>query len=163
MSVGNRSLQPLPATPTTPVSTTALPQPITTAPETPVEVETLADASGTDPLAEGQEVETALIEPAATDSSADVTEDDLIGAWSASTPTATCSINLSLTNWTGGFRASTRNCGDVQLATLSAWSVEGRQVILRGTDGEPLGRLFRTGETRYAGQLETGQALTVFR
>lgn len=172
MSSNTNTVQPLTPVPTTAVSSSALPQPITIGqPVVDPQTQTLSEAAGVesatlDPALDGQNAlpatgaATASPVPSA---DANVSEDDLIGAWSASTPSATCSINLSLTNWTGGYRASTRNCGDVQLSTLSAWAVEGQQVLLKGTDGTPLARLFRTGGTRYAGQLESGQAVTVFR
>jgi hypothetical protein len=165
---GGGGLRPLPPVPTTTVTANTLPQPITFGQEPAIESQTLEDIAGTDPDAPlDGDLETALLEsdplPEPPGGASDVTEDDLIGAWSATTPAATCSINLSLTTWQGGYRASTRNCGDVQMAGLTAWSIEGRQVILRGTDGVTLGRLFRTGPTRYAGQLESGDALTLFR
>lgn len=170
MSSG-RQLQPLTPVPTTAVSATALPQPITLAEETPVETQALDDVaiSGLEGLGQDGSLEsdpfgeTGALDQAGGDAGAGIDENDMIGVWSAVTPAANCSVNLSLTSWQGGFRASTRNCGDVQLATLSAWSVEGQQVLLLGTEGTPLGRLFRTGPTRYAGQLETGEALTFFR
>lgn len=172
MSGGNR-VRPLTPAPTTAVSSSSLPQPIATPQNTAVQSQTLADANGLDPANQALlgDVETALGAPGtglenvplSADGSVEVGEDDLVGVWSASTPAATCSINLSLTNWQGGFRASTRNCADVQMAGLSAWSIEGQQVLLKGAEGAPLARLFRTGPTRYAGQLETGEAVTVFR
>lgn len=172
MSGGDR-VRPLTPVPTTAVSSTSLPQPITFPGDTGVESQTLADANGLDPANEALlgNVDTALGAPGtglanvplSSDGGVEVGEDDLVGVWSAATPAATCSVNLSLTNWQGGFRASTRNCADVQMAGLSAWSIEGQQVLLKGTDGAPLARLFRTGPTRYAGQLETGEAITVFR
>lgn len=162
MSAGNNQLAPLTPVPTRSVASAPLAQPLAMPPVQPVATQTLADAAGQPLDGSAAGTQTALATPAAAAATA-VTEDDLIGAWSASTPAATCSINLSLTNWTGGYRASTRNCGDTQLASLSAWSVEGQQVVLKGTDGAPLARLYRTGGTRYAGQLESGQAVTVFR
>lgn len=173
MSGGN-ALRPLPPVPTTTVTANTLPQPITFGQEPTIESQTLDDVAGADPNAPfdpnaplNGETQIAGLEPAPLPEppggAAAVTEDDLIGAWTATTPAATCSINLSLTSWQGGFRASTRNCGDLQLAGLTAWSIDGQQVILRDTEGAPLGRLFRTGPTRYAGQLDTGDALTLFR
>jgi hypothetical protein len=143
-------------------------------PGTERESQTLEDVAGTDPNApfdpnaplDGSVDAAGLASaplPEPPGGASEVSEDDLIGAWSAATPMATCSINLSLTTWQGGYRASTRNCGDVQLSGLTAWSIEGQQVLLRDTEGAPIGRLFRTGPTRYAGQLDTGGALTLFR
>jgi hypothetical protein len=173
MSGGN-TLRPLPPVPTTTVTANSLPQPITFGQEPAIESQTLDDVAGTDPNApfdpnaplDGSVDAAGLASaplPEPPGGAAEVSEDDLIGAWSAATPMATCSINLSLTTWQGGYRASTRNCGDVQLSGLTAWSIEGQQVLLRDTEGAPIGRLFRTGPTRYAGQLDTGGALTLFR
>lgn len=168
---GGSNLRPLTPVPTTPVSATSLPQPIVTQ-----QNQTLNEAVGFNPdgtpILPGDTavettplpgLETATLTPTVPEGAGEVSEDDLIGAWSASTPLATCSLNLSLTTWQGGFRASTRNCGDAQLATLGAWSVEGQQVMLKSADGATLARLFRTGPTRYVGQLESGGAVTVFR
>lgn len=172
MSGGNR-VRPLTPAPTTAVSSNSLPQPISLPQDTSVQSQTLADSNGLDPANQALlgDVDTALGAPGtglenvalSADGGVEVAEDDLVGVWSAATPAATCSINLSLTNWQGGFRASTRNCADVQMAGLSAWSIDGQQVLLKGAEGAPLARLFRTGPTRYAGQLETGEAVTVFR
>lgn len=172
MSGGDR-VRPLTPVPTTAVSSTSLPQPIAFPQDTSVQSQTLADANGLDPANQALlgNVDSALGTPGSglesvplgANGGVEIAEDDLVGVWSAATPAATCSVNLSLTNWQGGFRASTRNCADVQMAGLSAWSIEGQQVLLKGTDGAPLARLFRTGPTRYAGQLETGEAVTVFR
>lgn len=166
MSFGGRGgLSPLPATPTQPVATNTLPAPATLPDtNTSVETTTLEDAVGV--TTDGSSTIETAVAPGLSntaDTGSSVTEDDLIGVWSASTTAATCSINLSLTTWTGGFRGSTRSCGDPQLANLGAWSVEGRQVLLKDGEGNTLARLFRTAEMRYAGQLENGQAVTVFR
>ncbi|MFK7792389.1 MAG: AprI/Inh family metalloprotease inhibitor [Devosiaceae bacterium] len=175
MGGGGNQLRPLTPVPTTSVTATSLPQPITTSQDTAFESQTLDEAAGInqglDPLDPNapfdSSVQSAALDgaplPSSTQGGSEVSEDELIGAWSAATPSATCAINLSLTTWQGGYRASTRNCGDVQMAGLTAWSVEGQQVFLKGADGATLARLFRTGPTRYAGQLETGGAVTVFR
>lgn len=167
MSGGNQ-LRPLPPVPTTTVTANSLPQPITFGQEPTIESQSLDDVAGTTPDSRVDGAfDTAALEPAPLPQppggATDVTEDDLIGAWSAATPVATCSINLSLTTWQGGYRASTRNCADVQMAALTAWSIEGQQVLLRDTEGAPIGRLYRTGPTRYAGQMDSGDALTLFR
>ncbi len=166
--MSSNTLRPLPPVPTTSVTSSALPAPITIGQEPTIQSQSLDETGATDPNAPLVEpVESAALDattlPTSTDGGEPVTEDDLIGVWSANTPAATCSLNLSLTSWQGGFRASTRNCADVQVATLTAWALEGNQVLLRGTDGATLARLFRTGPTRYAGQMETGQAITLFR
>lgn len=167
MSGGNQ-LRPLPPVPTTTVTANSLPQPITFGQEPTIESQSLDDVAGTGPESRVDGAfDTATLEPAPLPQppggASEVTEDDLIGAWSATTPVATCSINLSLTTWQGGYRASTRNCADVQMAALTAWSIEGQQVLLRDTEGAPIGRLYRTGPTRYAGQMDSGDALTLFR
>ena len=176
-------VQPLTPAPTTAVTSSSLPQPITIGSSAPT-TQTLDQAARLDPTLQGgtaieTPVETVALDPAlngaegvaastalpgtTANNGPTLSEDDLIGVWSASTPVATCSVNLSLTSWEGGYRASTRNCADIQLASLAAWSIEGQQVLLRSGDGATLARLFRTAPTRYAGQLETGQPVTVFR
>ncbi|MCB1508474.1 MAG: AprI/Inh family metalloprotease inhibitor [Hyphomicrobiaceae bacterium] len=165
-----------PATATTPVASTNLP-PVTIQPTTPNQ--TLEQAVGPDgqpleqPTGVPPDAETevaALPDPAAapdpaagTSGGTDLTEDDLIGVWSASTGGIPCSLNLSLTSWTGGYRASARNCGDPVIAGVQAWNVAGRQVLLFGEGGAPLATLYATQGTRYSGQTATGRPISLSR
>lgn len=88
----------------------------------------------------------------------------LLGAWNVSSQADTCAMNLSLTTWTGGFRASTRKCTSAGLQSIGAWQLAGKQLTLLDTQGGTLARLFASGPNRFDGTTETGSnAISVFR
>ena len=88
----------------------------------------------------------------------------VLGAWNVSTTDDSCALNLSLTTWTGGFRASTRKCSTDQLNTIGAWNVAGKQLTLFNKTGGVIARLVASGDNRFDGTTETGGAsISVFR
>ena len=88
----------------------------------------------------------------------------VLGAWNVSTNADTCALNLSLTTWTGGFRASTRKCSTDQLSTIGAWNVAGKQLTLYNKTGGVIARLVASGDNRFDGTTETGgTSISVFR
>ena len=88
----------------------------------------------------------------------------VLGAWNVSTKADTCALNLSLTTWTGGFRASTRKCSTDQLSTIGAWNVAGKQLTLYNKTGGVIARLVASGDNRFDGTTETGgTSISVFR
>ena len=88
----------------------------------------------------------------------------VLGAWNVSTNADSCALNLSLTTWTGGFRASTRKCSTEQLQTIGAWNVAGKQLTLFDRTGGVIARLVASGDNRFDGTTETGGAsISVFR
>lgn len=84
---------------------------------------------------------------------------DLLGGWTISSSGDSCQLFMTLTSWTGGYRASTRGCNNETLKSISAWNLSGKQVVLAGTGGTPLATLFPSGTSRFDGQ--TGQGLPV--
>ncbi|MEP3629510.1 MAG: AprI/Inh family metalloprotease inhibitor [Hyphomicrobiales bacterium] len=88
----------------------------------------------------------------------------VLGAWNVSTNADSCALNLSLTTWTGGFRASTRKCSTDQLLGIGAWNVAGKQLSLFNKTGGLIARLVVSGDNRFDGTTETGGAsISVFR
>ena len=90
---------------------------------------------------------------------------DLLGAWTLASGAEQCSLNVNLTNWTGGYRASTRGCGSSDLQRINAWVLDGKQVVLLAEDGQTvIARLYSTSPARFDGQAEMdGRAVSFFR
>lgn len=92
----------------------------------------------------------------------ELTREALIGRWSAGTGGSTCDVFLSLTKWTGGYRAASRGCvGDA--ATITAWDVQGKQVILSDSAGNQVARLYQSAGERYDGSTASGQPISLSR
>jgi hypothetical protein len=70
---------------------------------------------------------------------------------------------MTLTSWTGGYRASTRGCNSEVLKSISAWNLNGTQVVLAGTGGSPVATLAASGNTRFDGQTGQGAAVSFYR
>lgn len=88
----------------------------------------------------------------------------VLGAWNVSTNADSCALSLSLTTWTGGFRASTRKCSTDQLIGIGAWNVAGKQLSLFNKTGGLIARLVVSGDNRFDGTTEIGGAsISVFR
>lgn len=92
----------------------------------------------------------------------ELTREALIGRWSAGTGGTTCDVFLSLTKWTGGYRAASRGCvGDA--AAITAWNVQGKQVILSDSGGNQVARLYQSANERYDGSTSAGQSISLSR
>jgi hypothetical protein len=87
---------------------------------------------------------------------------DLLGGWTISSAGDSCQLFMTLTTWTGGYRASTRGCSSGVLKSISAWNLEGKQVVLAGTGGTPVARLSSAGNNRFDGRTETGTVPVTF-
>jgi hypothetical protein len=68
----------------------------------------------------------------------------------------TCQLFMTLTAWTGGYRASTRDCSSTVLGQISAWDLNGSQVTLASADGTALATLTSMGGGRFEGTLAAG-------
>ena len=95
-------------------------------------------------------------------SAQDLTKEELIGRWTLAADNQTCDIFLSLTKWTGGYRAASRGCSG-QSAVISAWDVQGKQVVLSDSTGTNVARLYKTASERYSGSLTTGGTVGMSR
>lgn len=101
--------------------------------------------------------------PRETRESGPVSQEDVLGQWSVRTPEESCQLNVSLTSWEGGYRASTRNCSSPELASVGAWNLEGNLVVLKDDDGNPVARLQRGGGAGFDGRLELGGSVSMNR
>ena len=139
------------AAPTTPVESSNLPPP----PGSPNPV----PANGTD--ASNQP----LTPPAGAPTpgtGAGVGRTDLLGGWTITSGPDSCQLFMTLTTWTGGYRASTRGCNGTLLKSISAWNLQGAEVVLSGQGGAPVARLASTGGNRFEGQAN-GQPISFYR
>ena len=87
---------------------------------------------------------------------------DLLGGWTIASGSDSCQLFMTLTSWTGGYRASTRGCTDPTLKSIQAWNLQNGQVTLAGQGGSPVATLTSSGNNRFDGQAN-GQAISFFR
>ena len=92
----------------------------------------------------------------------ELTRDSMVGRWTISTGGNSCDVFLALTKWTGGYRAASRGCTD-QAALISAWDVQGKQVLLSDTSGNQFARLYKSGDKRFDGTTASGQPISLNR
>ncbi|WP_084175127.1 AprI/Inh family metalloprotease inhibitor [Afifella pfennigii] len=88
---------------------------------------------------------------------------DLLGGWTVASGADRCQLFMSLTSWSGGYRASTRGCSSPALQNVSAWNISGNQVSLLDQSGATVARLYPSSKTQFNGQTETGSAISVMR
>lgn len=163
---------PLPAAPTTPVTSSALPPP------PPVTAPTASTGTPVDPMAAPAQpaAGTAAGIPVATNNpsaaSAPSTPDkggpaigrgELAGGWKLSSSADNCQLFITLTTWSGGYRASTKGCSSAEFQRISAWDVAGRQVFLKSGDGAVVATLTPAGQERYAGSTGSKQSVSLSR
>ncbi|MEX3011671.1 protease inhibitor Inh/omp19 family protein [Hoeflea sp. TYP-13] len=92
----------------------------------------------------------------------EVTRDSMVGRWTISTGGNSCDVFLALTKWTGGYRAASRGCTD-QAALISAWDVQGKQVVLNDSSGNQFATLYKSGDKRFDGTTAVGQPISLNR
>jgi len=88
---------------------------------------------------------------------------DLLGGWTVASAGDTCQLFMTLTSWTGGYRASTRGCNSEVLKSISAWNVSGKEVVLSGSGGSSVATLFSSGSGRFDGQTDQGSQIIFYR
>ena len=91
-----------------------------------------------------------------------VSRNSVLGAYKVTTDGGNCQIILSLTKWSGGYRAASRGCPG-KVADVSAWDVSGSQVVLKDSSGSNVANLDSTGNARYEGRTNGGQNITLYR
>lgn len=119
-----------------------------------------SDSAENEPLGPPSGSQTAMAAPAAGGSALGRT--DLLGGWTITSAGDSCQLFMTLTSWTGGYRASTRGCTSDILKSISAWNLQGSEVILAGQGGTPLARLASSGNNRFDGQAG-GQVVSFYR
>jgi hypothetical protein len=145
---------PLAAAPTGSVSAVPLPPPAADAPPP-------GGASGLAALSPGSGAPPAGGTPAA--ESVEVGRTDLLGGWTINAAGDSCQLFMTLTTWSGGYRASTRGCTNPAIQKISAWNLEGRQIQLLDDSNATVARLYAASKTQYNGQTEGGGPVTVTR
>ncbi|MBP0616723.1 protease inhibitor Inh/omp19 family protein [Jiella mangrovi] len=91
-----------------------------------------------------------------------LSRNSVLGAYKVTTDGGNCQIILSLTKWSGGYRAASRGCPG-KVADVSAWDVSGSQVVLRDSGGSNVASLNSSGGSRYEGRTTGGQSITLYR
>ena len=155
----------LPPVASAPVEKSALPPPpvdpnAQTLPPSPPASATLppADAASLPPAGGGTQA------PAgAAPARAELGRTDLLGGWSLRSGSESCQLFMTLTSWTGGYRASTRGCQSPTLKGISAWSLNGSQVVLAGAGGAPVAHLNAAGTNSFSGTADSGQPIAFSR
>ncbi|MEC5325704.1 protease inhibitor Inh/omp19 family protein [Aurantimonas sp. A3-2-R12] len=95
-------------------------------------------------------------------SSGPISRNSVLGAYKVTTTGGNCQIILSLTKWTGGYRAASRGCPGA-VADVSAWDVSGNQVVLKDSGGSNVANLNSSGGSRYEGRTKSGQQISLYR
>lgn len=140
-----RGPAPLPASPVSPVQSQTLPPPLAGDP--------LAPPAGT---AEAP-VDLAATTPPAAPSTTEVRRPELSGGWTLASAGESCQLFMSLTTWSGGYRANTRGCASDELKSVGAWDLSGQTVVLKDASGSPVARLSSTAPARFSGQTEVSK------
>jgi len=151
-STSTRYAAPLPATPSQPVSSGQL-QPIEPV-QPPVE-EVVEETVTTE--------ETQMAALPDQTSALNLERTDLLGGWGVTSAGETCQLFMTLTTWTGGYRASTRGCQGDELSTISAWELNGKQISLKNADGGSVATLLATQADRFNGATVAGRSISVYR
>jgi protease inhibitor Inh len=150
---------PLPAAPTGPVTQAPLPPPPATPPTDPN-----APPSGLaalDPASQGATPAAAPPPPPPAD--VEVGRADLLGGWTIASAGDSCQLFMTLTTWSGGYRATTKGCSNATLQQVSAWNMDGKQVQLLSDSGATVARLYPSSKTQFNGQSEGGGPVSVSR
>ena len=139
---------PLQAQPVPTVQSGQLPDPTTSSAQFP-------DKPMTTPGVAGQPNDTMAA------SAMDVTKEAMVGNWRVS-GAGNCDMFLTLTNLGSGSRGGTRGCSG-ELTAMGSWEVSGKQVLLKDRDGNVIGRVYKTADSRFDGTTNSGQSVSLSR
>lgn len=150
---------PLPATPVAPVAAGQL-QPLETYPGNGQVTQQPLDGTVAAAPVDGQGTVTGTVP---TGGGAPVGRTDLLGGWTVTSGGDTCQLFMTLTTWSGGYRANTRGCSDTTLAGVSAWDLQGNQIKLKDGGGAEIAQLVSNAPEQYNGTTNGGAPISVFR
>ena len=150
-SRGPNYAEPLPATPTTPVNSGTL---------TPLDPNA---PPGTDPNNPAQPADLANNPVSAPSDAKEVGRTDLLGGWKVSSAGDNCMAFMTLTTWSGGYRANTRGCASPALSGIAAWDLNGNQVVLKDGTGLIVAQLYSSAAGQFNGQTSTGVPISLYR
>ncbi len=92
----------------------------------------------------------------------DVTKEAMVGNWRVNAGGTSCDMFLTLTNLGSGSRGGTRGCaGD--LTAMGSWEVSGKTVLFKNRNGDVVGRVYKSADTRYDGTTNSGQPISLSR
>ncbi len=167
--------EPIAPAPTSPVETGGLP-PVSSTPQSGTAMGSndtyTSPTAGTQPMASAPASTTTTPGTTATasaggatsgGSSGGLSRTDLLGGWTIASGGENCQLFMTLTSWTGGYRASTRGCNNDVLKSISAWNLNGGQVVLAGNGGAPVAHLASSGSGRFDGQTNAGAGVSFYR
>lgn len=101
--------------------------------------------------------------PVSADRARSLSMSDLAGDWALTSGGDSCRVTMSLTTWAGGRRAMSRGCTVPELQRISAWVLDGKQVILKGSDGAMVASLYSALPEQFAGTTVTRQPIALSR
>lgn len=152
LSRGPNYAEPLPATPTTPVNSGTL---------NPLDPNAPPGTNPNDPLAQPTDLaSTPVTAPA---NAQEVGRTDLLGGWKVSSAGDNCMAFMTLTTWSGGYRANTRGCASPALTGIAAWDLNGNQVVLKDGSGTIVAQLYSSAAGQFNGQTSTGAPISLYR
>lgn len=166
--VASESLQPLP-TPGPTVQSSALPPPPGQAypPAADPSYPPAQPQAGYSGAAPGAGAVAMAPPPAAAPVSSDrarpLAMSDLAGDWALISGGDNCRVTMSLTTWAGGRRAMSRGCTTPELQRISAWVLDGKQVVLKGSDGAMVASLYSAQPEQFAGTTVARQPISLSR
>ncbi|WP_428649394.1 protease inhibitor Inh/omp19 family protein [Roseibium sp.] len=147
LSGGRNYAEPLPATPTTPVGAGTLAPLDPNAPQAGTISQTdLANNPVTAPT-----------------NAQEVGRTDLLGGWKLASGGDNCMAFMTLTSWSGGYRANTRGCATPVLSGIAAWDLNGKQVVLKDGSGLIVAQLYSSAPGKFDGQTATGAPISLYR
>jgi hypothetical protein len=152
LSGGRNYAAPLPATPTTPVGSGTL---------APLDPNAPGGAGLGDPSA--QPADLASNPVAAPAGAQEVGRTDLLGGWKVSSAGDNCMAFMTLTTWSGGYRANTRGCASPVLSGIAAWDLSGNQVVLKDGSGVIVAQLYSSAPGQFNGQTSAGSPISLYR
>jgi hypothetical protein len=91
-----------------------------------------------------------------------LSRDSLVGSWKVSTAGQSCQLFMTLTKWTGGYRAGTRGCPG-ESANVAAWDLNGNEVVFLDSSGNKVAGVYSSGNAAYSGQTSGGQPILLTR
>ena len=92
----------------------------------------------------------------------DVTKESMVGNWRVSYAGSSCDMFLTLTNLGSGSRGGTRGCSG-ELTAMGSWEVSGKMVQFKDRSGNVIGRVYKSGDTRFDGTTNSGQPVSLSR
>ena len=153
---------PLPATPAAPVSSQSL-EPLDPSLQQPPGDPLLIDGAASFP---GDGTNVAAVDPLAggpPPSAREIGRSDMLGGWTVQSGADTCKLFMTLTTWSGGYRANSRGCTSPALQTVSAWDLQGKTVSLKDNTGATVAEVFATGAEQFSGRTTSGAPISVYR